>query len=420
MLDKIKSVFRLHGACSIETPVFEKIELLTGKYGDDEKLIYELKDQGGELLALRYDLTVPFARFLAMNRTIKSIKRYQIGKVYRRDQPIMTKGRLREFVQCDFDIAGEYDPMIPDAECFKVMSDILTSLDIGRFQIKFNDRRILDAIFELAGVEEALFRTVCSSVDKLDKMSWDLVCKEMITKGISEEAATFIGKYVSQPLGENTEETIKILESDAKFISNRQAKEGLAALSQLQIYLKAMGISETCKLDLSLARGLDYYTGVIMEAVHLEGTELGSLGGGGRYDNLSGMFTKKNTKIPCVGVSLGVERLFAILSAKKTNGRSNATQVFIASVSEDLTTERMKLATMLWNAGIAAEFMHKKQPKVLQQFSAAEKKFVDIVVVIGPEEIAKNVVKVRSMADRNELEVPVCDLIDLLRKRLGI
>ena len=169
VINRIVNVFKCHGAVTIDTPVFELKEVLTGKYGEDSKLIYDLKDQGGEILSLRYDLTVPFARYVAMNK-IMNIKRYQIAKVYRRDNPSISQGRYREFYQCDFDIAGQYDPMVPDAECVKIVKDILKAMEIGNFVIKVNHRQILDGIFEVCGVSTDMFRTICSSVDKLDKV----------------------------------------------------------------------------------------------------------------------------------------------------------------------------------------------------------------------------------------------------------
>jgi histidyl-tRNA synthetase len=151
--------------------VFELKEILSGKYGEDSKLIYDLQDQGGELCSLRYDLTVPFARWLAMNPTIQSIKRYHLAKVYRRDQPAMTKGRMREFYQCDFDIAGTYDPMLPDAEILKITSEVFDSLGWeGKYTIKVNHRKLLDGIFQVCGVPEDKIRSISSAVDKLDKV----------------------------------------------------------------------------------------------------------------------------------------------------------------------------------------------------------------------------------------------------------
>ena len=159
--------------------LFELKETLTGKYGEDSKLIYDLQDQGGELLALRYDLTVPFARYVASEH-LHSIKRFHMAKVYRRDQPQMSRGRYREFYQCDFDIAGEYALMIPDAEVLTVVCEILSALDIGQFTVKVNHRKFLDAMVDLAGCEKRKFKSICSSIDKLDKEPWEKVKQELI------------------------------------------------------------------------------------------------------------------------------------------------------------------------------------------------------------------------------------------------
>ncbi|KAJ1670746.1 Cytoplasmic and mitochondrial histidine tRNA synthetase, partial [Spiromyces aspiralis] len=192
----ITKVFKKHGAVALDTPVFELKDILTGKYGEDSKLIYDLKDQGGEECSLRYDLTVPFARYLAMNGVSK-MKRYHIAKVYRRDQPAMTKGRMREFYQCDYDIAGTYERMIPDTEIVVTLVDALTRLDIGPFVIKINHRKVLDGMFEVCGVPEDKIRTISSAVDKLDKLPWQDVYVEMTEeKGLDPEVASRIGEYV--------------------------------------------------------------------------------------------------------------------------------------------------------------------------------------------------------------------------------
>jgi histidyl-tRNA synthetase len=146
---------------------------LTGKYGEDSKLIYDLEDQGGEKCSLRYDLTVPFARFMANNTNIQKIKRFHIGKVYRRDQPTINKGRFREFYQCDFDIAGKYDSMIPDAEVLAIMQEILEALTVDQFLVKVNHRKILETVVKESGCNDDMFKTICSSIDKLDKLSWN-------------------------------------------------------------------------------------------------------------------------------------------------------------------------------------------------------------------------------------------------------
>lgn len=195
VIDIISGVFRKHGAVEIDTPTFELKHILTGKYGEDSKLIYDLADQSKSKHSLRYDLTVPFARYMATYTNIKKIKRYHIGKVYRRDQPVMTKGRFREFYQCDFDIAGEYGRMIPDAEVLAVMQEILEAVEIPDFKVKVNHRKILEAMIEKSGANKEQFKTICSSIDKLDKLDWKEVEHELVSqKGVSAEAAHVLGE----------------------------------------------------------------------------------------------------------------------------------------------------------------------------------------------------------------------------------
>jgi histidyl-tRNA synthetase len=196
----------------IDRPVFELKEILAGKYGEDSKLIYDLADQGGEICSLRYDLTVPFARWLAMNSNIQSIKRYHIAKVYRRDQPAMAKGRMREFYQCDFDIAGSYDSMLPDAEIMRITCEIFEALGWkGRYTIKLNHRKILDGIFEVCGVPADKIRAISSAVDKLDKSPWEEVRREMTEdKGLDGEVADKIGEYVVLKGGRDILEKLRL------------------------------------------------------------------------------------------------------------------------------------------------------------------------------------------------------------------
>jgi histidyl-tRNA synthetase len=184
----IKTTFRKHGAVEIDTPVFELKETLMGKYGEEGgKLIYDLKDQGGELLSLRYDLTVPFARYCATNNVTK-IKRFHIGKVWRRDQPNFNKGRFREFHQCDIDLAGPSGAMIADSEILTIANEVMSGLGIPNYDIKVCDRRLLEAVIEVAGADLERFKTICSSIDKLDKQPWSEIAVELIEeKGISKE-----------------------------------------------------------------------------------------------------------------------------------------------------------------------------------------------------------------------------------------
>ncbi|KAA0709674.1 Histidine--tRNA ligase, cytoplasmic [Triplophysa tibetana] len=435
----IISCFKRHGAETIDTPVFELKETLTGKYGEDSKLIYDLKDQGGELLSLRYDLTVPFARYLAMNK-ITNIKRYHIAKVYRRDNPAMTRGRYREFYQCDFDIAGQYDAMIPDAECLKIVYEILSELDLGDFRIKVNDRRILDGMFAVCGVPDEKFRTICSTVDKLDKMAWEDVKNEMVNeKGLSEDVADQIGQFVSMQGGQDLAERLL---KDPRLSKSKQACAGLTDMKQLFSYLELFQVTDRVVFDLSLARGLDYYTGVIYEAILSQtlpatvstaaeqngavagdeaGVSVGSVAGGGRYDGLVGMFDPKGRKVPCVGVSIGIERIFSIMEQKAEAStekiRTTETQVLVASAQKNLLEERLKLTAELWNAGIKAEVLYKKNPKLLSQLQHCEETGIPLVAILGEQELKDGVVKLRNVGTREEVDVPRFNLIDEIKTR---
>ena len=308
----INSIFKKHGAVEIDTPVFELKETLMGKYGEDSKLIYDLQDQGGELLSLRYDLTVPFARYMAVNN-FPSIKRFHIGKVYRRDSPQMNKGRFREFYQCDFDIAGpNYGKMIPDAEILKVLVEILSDLKLGAFIVKLNHRKLLDATVALSDIPDDKFKLVCSSVDKLDKEPWEVVKKELLDKGLVEEQTSKLWDFVQ--LKDQPWALLKKLNEIALLVQNEKAKEALEDMNVLFEYLDIYEITNNFVFDLSLARGLDYYTGLIYEAVLTDSDRVGSIAGGGRYDDLLGMFSSKT--VPAVGVSIGIERVFNILEEK--------------------------------------------------------------------------------------------------------
>jgi len=428
VFDMIISTFKRHGAETIDTPVFELKDVLTGKYGEDSKLIYDLADQGGEMLALRYDLTVPFARYCAMNK-ISNIKRYHIAKVYRRDNPSIARGRLREFYQCDFDIAGQYDAMMPDAECVKIVQEILSGVNVGKFVVKVNHRMILDGIFEVCGVKADMFRTICSSVDKLDKSPWEEVRKEMVDeKGLDEESADKIGEFVRMSGGEELiEELLK-----SKLAESKTAKQGLEDMRLLLRYCDIYGCSEVVSFDLSLARGLDYYTGVIYEAVlcgdakdaNGEDITVGSVAGGGRYDGLVGMFDPKKRSVPCVGVSIGIERLFSIMESNMTKQevkiRTVDTQVFVITAQKNLVEERMKIVGELWGSDIKTEHSYKKNPKMLNQLQYCEENGIPLAVVIGESELEKGVVKLRSIATREEEEVGRGELVAIIRTKLSI
>jgi len=424
VFQKITETFKRHGAETIDTPVFELKDVLTGKYGEDSKLIYDLADQGGEILALRYDLTVPFARYCAMNK-ISNIKRYHIAKVYRRDNPSIARGRLREFYQCDFDIAGDFDAMIPDAECVKIVNEILSSVDVGKFTIKVNHRMILDGMFRVCGVPDSMFRTICSAVDKLDKSPWEEVREEMVEeKGLAGEVADKIGEFVRLSGG------VELVESllAGPLGQDKSAVKGLEDMRLLIQYCQLYRCSEVLSFDLSLARGLDYYTGVIYEAVLVGGGDreetVGSVAGGGRYDGLVGMFDPKGRSVPCVGVSIGIERLFSIMEANmnrdKQAVRTVDTQVYVISAQKNLLEERMRVVGELWSADIKTEHSYKKNPKMLNQLQYCEENLIPLAVVLGSSEIEAGVVKLRDIQTRAEVEVKRADMVEAIRSRLTL
>ncbi|KAI0640150.1 histidyl-tRNA synthetase [Trametes polyzona] len=452
----VKDVFTTYGGSQLDTPVFERKEILTGKYGEDAKLIFDLMDQGGEQLALRYDHTVPLARYLAMSGAITAqSKLWQVGKVYRRDNPVMSKGRMREFSQADFDIAGTWDTMIPDAEIISLVCTILSRLDVGEFLIKMNHRKILDGIFEVCGVPSDKIRTISSAVDKLDKMAWADVKKEMTDeKGLDPAVADKIGEYVKHKGGPELLDTLK---ADAALMANANAKTGVEEMSLLFTYLQAYNVMDKISFDLSLARGLDYYTGIIYEAIveasappgfksanafasssstpsvsnaappasqqppkkkaakkaasgddeeEIDESQVGvgSIAAGGRYDNLVGMFTaaaagegKKAAGLPCVGVSIGLDRIFALVWPKwvERGMRSKETMAYVMAAGDGLLAERVTLVRELREAGIKTDFLFKAKPKLPAQFAAGEKDEVPFAIILGGDELKEGLVTVK-------------------------
>ncbi|CAM4933564.1 unnamed protein product [Rotaria socialis] len=427
--------FKQHGADTIDTPVFELTTLLRGKYGEDAKLIYELQDRvddddNNEKLALRYDLTVPFARYISQNK-ISAMKRYQIGKVYRHDSPKMTRGRYREFYQCDFDIAGCYDPMIPDAECIKIVVEILDKLALGQYKIYINHRKLLDAIFTVCGVPDKLFRSLSSTIDKLDKLPWDVVRNEMINeKGLSPEVVDRISRYVHMHVGNVN--LIDQLRNDPQLSSNKLAIQALHDLDLLFRYLTLFNIIDKVIFDLKLARGLDYYTGVIFEAVltkyqfnpKLDDDQIavGSVAGGGRYDELVEKIDPKQRHVPCIGVSIGVERIFTVKEHQqtqlKTQSKTVETEIYVASAEKNFLEQRMKICAYLWENGFKAEMAYKRNPKLLDQLQYCEKHHIELCIIIGSSELEASTLKIRDVVTRNEFVIPRNQLANEIRIHL--
>lgn len=268
-------------------------------------------------------------------------------------------------------------------------------------------------------------------------MVWEDVKKEMVDeKGLSEDVADRIGEYVSMQGGQDLAERLL---QDPKLSKNKQACAGLTDMKQLFGYLELFQVTDKVVFDLSLARGLDYYTGVIYEAILSQtipapvstpteqngadeaGVSVGSVAGGGRYDGLVGMFDPKGRKVPCVGVSIGIERIFSIMEQKAETSsekvRTTETQVLVASAQKNLLEERLKLTSELWNAGIKAEVLYKKNPKLLSQLQHCEETGIPLVAILGEQELKDGVVKLRNVASREEVDVPKTDLVDEIKKR---
>lgn len=439
--DLITSVFRNHGAVSIDTPVFELRDVLQNKYGEDSKLIYDLSDDmssdTGEKLSLRYDLSVPFARYIASNN-VSNIKRFHIGKVYRRDRPAMERGRFREFFQCDFDIAGAYPAMVPDAEVLVVMMEMFDSLAaqsefheraIGSYKIKISHRGILDSIFRVCGVPDDKLRAICSAVDKLDKEKWDTVRKEMVEeKGLDPVAADRIREFVEL----NGDPLVVLGQLRERSDLNELCGSSLDDMERLFELVACMRVDQPQRLsfDLSLARGLDYYTGVIFEAVLMDKkVNLGSIGAGGRYDELVGMFRKSS--VPCVGCSLGIERIMNLMiraadekaKASSTDGkgsvRATITKVMVATIGKGTMTERLKLCSELWRNGVATEFCFNENWNLGKQVTSAVTQGIPLLAVIGEDEIATGVVKLKNLGVKEERVVPRGELAQAVREELA-
>ena len=345
----------------------------------------------------------------------------------------VARGRMREFYQCDFDIAGEYDAMIPDAEILRIMVEVFEGVGLGRdVSIKLNHRKILDGMFAVCGVPADKTRSISSAVDKLDKLPWDEVKKEMLEKGLEPDVADRIGVY-TQHSG-SLKEIIEYIKAQPEMVADEQVKQGLGDMDLLLSYLEAFKVADRVTFDLALARGLDYYTGLIYEAViELPGeksteTRIGSIAAGGRYDNLVGMYGRR--KIPCIGVSFGVDRIFTILKQRHEDAkvRARSVDVYVMAFGagkNGLLLERMSVADQLWSAGISAEFSAKVRPKLPQQFKAAETAGVPLAVILGEDELAAGKVRVKTLGlpdghpEKDGREVKREDMVAEVRRLLA-
>ncbi|MEZ4570306.1 MAG: histidine--tRNA ligase [Thermomicrobiales bacterium] len=398
VIETIRDVFERHGFEPIETPVLEYFETLTGSI-DDEKLIYHFEDHGGREVGLRFDLTVPLARFVAQhqNELTFPFKRYHIAPVWRADRP--QRGRFREFWQCDADIVGS-SSMLADADVVSVMVESLDALKIGDFTVKINHRKLLEAVGRYAGVDEDHAGSVYRSVDKLDKIGPEGVAEELIENGVSADSANRIVELVSASgtSSEQFERAASALEGIAG------AAEAIDELSSLFGALAASNIPESrYRFDLSLARGMGYYTGPVYEAA-AEGADVGSLAGAGRYDGLVGRFSRQN--LPATGISLGIERIFEIIQERQGAGSAaSVSQIMVTVFDDEQTSDSLRLAAELRGAGLRAETYLEPRRSLGRQFAYAEARGIPYAAVLGPDEIERGVVGLKDISTQDQVEL---------------
>ncbi len=399
MREKIENTYKKFGFLPLDTPVVELSEVLLAKAGGEtEKQIYRF-NKGDTDLSLRFDLTVPLSKYVAKNYGNLSFpfRRYQIGKVYRGERT--QKGRFREFYQCDIDIIGDGElDLINDAELPSVIYSIFTDLGFNDFTIRVNNRKILNGLFEGIGQKDASVE-ILRIIDKIDKIGKEAVIVELQKIGISEDAITKIVDFIE--IEGTSEEKIEKLKS--LDIENETFKTGIDELEYVIKNMNLFGIPEkNYNVDLTIARGLDYYTGTVYETFLNDYRELGSVCSGGRYENLAEYYTDK--KLPGVGISIGLTRLFYKLNELqliKATKKSIA-QVLVIPMVEDLTVP-IKVATALRNNGINTE-IYLNNKKLKAKFKYADKLEIPYVIILGEDEIANNKVKLKDMASGEEKE----------------
>ncbi len=415
MLEKIRQVFERFGFEPLETPVLEYRETLMGKYGEEgEKLMYSFKDQGERDVAMRYDLTVPLARVVAQyqNDLPRPFKRYQIAPVWRADKP--QKGRYREFYQCDADIVGA-PAGIADAECIAATEQILIALGIRKFAIKVNNRKILNAIISAAGVADAKINIAIREIDKLDKTGEEQVAKELIEKaGLSADKAKMLVRRISEKIN-----GISRLEGfmKANKVEQGQAAEGLAEMQKVFEALHGLGVKNAV-IDLSLARGLDYYTSTVFEAVVTaspEARSFGSVAGAGRYDQLMQLFAGK--EMPAVGMSVGIDRLFEVMQVLGLVKKTNVVDVLVLNMDKKFEKEYLLMLSQLRSAGINAE-MYYQDADLKKQFDFAEAKSIPFALIYGDKESEKKRATLRDLRTRKQKTLKRAGLAAAVKKNI--
>ena len=412
ILDTIKDTFRLFGYQQLETPAMENLSTLTGKYGDEgDQLLFKILNSGDFLKnvnfddiaagapkvlpkvaekGLRYDLTVPFARYVVMNRNeiVFPFKRFQIQPVWRADRP--QRGRYREFYQCDADVVGT-DSLICEAEILLMIRRVFSHLKLSDYTIKINNRKILTGISEVIG-QPGREGDLCVAIDKLDKIGWEKVQEELQQRGFAAESIDKLSPIVA--LENSNAEKIAFLETFLH--DSATGLQGLRELKEIFEVLAGFGEGEEkVDFDVVLARGLSYYTGAIFE-VKINNVSIGSVAGGGRYDNLTGVFGLPD--VPGVGFSFGVDRIYDVLEELKIfpESQMDGTQVMIGYMDNEGMTYGLKVLSQVRAKGISAE-IYPEAAKLKKQFNYADKKSIPYVMLVGSEEMAQQKVTIKNM-----------------------
>ena len=414
VINTVQAVFEEFGFEPLQTPALELSEVLMGKYGPDaEKLIYQAGHSGGkENISLRYDLSVPLCRVIAMYPQLpKPFKRYQIDPVWRAERP--QKGRYRQFYQCDADTVGS-ESMLADAENVSLIYHVLSRLGFKQFKININDRKLITGIGQFAGVPAEQLGGLYRSIDKLDKIGLDGVREELRQNEIPESV---IAKLLTLLQIEGDAETV-LGELGEQLGDSAAAREGTAELTELIGYLTMLGVPEECyRVNVAMVRGLEYYTGPIYETV-VEEPKIGSITGGGRYDELIGSFSKQN--YPATGTSFGIERIIDVMEAfdmfPPAIGKT-VTDVLVSVFDDELMPASLKLATLLRQNGVRTE-VYFRPARMSAQIKYADNRGIPYVAILGSDEVESGTVALRNLATREQQTVAREEVVARIQEEL--
>jgi len=404
MLRSIADVFESFGYAPLQTPALEYAEILLGKCGEEgDKLLYRFADHGGRDVALRYDLTVPLARLVGQYGEIDlPFKRYQIAPVWRAEKP--ARGRFREFVQCDVDVAGTAS-LLADVETLQVACAVLDRLGVRGYRIRVSNRKILTGLLATIGVGEGpAGMGVIRTIDKLDKLDRDGVVRLLREEnGLAERAIERIFEFLGMGGADDSETAARVREY---FRGVESGERGADELAEVVGHCNAVGIAERVRIDLTLARGMDYYTGTIAEGVLTDLPGFGSVLGGGRYDNLVGVF--RGSPVPAVGISIGVDRLLAGLRELGLVAEvATPTEVLVTIFDPSGVPEALRLARDLRAAGLRVELFH-EPAKIGKQIRYADRRGVPFVAIQGPDERQRGEVSIKDLRGGSQSTVG-CD-----------